>query len=103
MCTNIGSCGGNFTAPNKLLASPSYPDQYPEEADCLYIISQPTGTVILLIVLSLDIDCSEECVDYWDFLEVRDGPSEASPVLGRLSGSDIPVPIQSSQNQVWML
>ena len=43
-----GTCGGEFTDANGHLSSPSYPDNYPSNADCIYTFSQPTGSVILL-------------------------------------------------------
>ena len=97
----IGACGGSFTTPNGILTSPSYPDNYPKKADCIYTISQPNGTAIVLTFHSMDIRVSTlgYCPDY---LDIRDGSSVASPLIGRLCGTEIPAPIQSSQNQVWM-
>ena len=101
MTYRIGECGGSFTTPNGILTSPSYPDNYPDNADCVYTISQPSGTAIVLTVHSMDIyvNSSGYCGDY---LEIRDGSSAASPLLGKLCGSEIPAPFQSSKNQVWM-
>ena len=82
------------------MSSPSYPNYYPAHKDCIYTISQPTGTVILLNGLSMDIEYQESCT--MDFLEIRDGPSADSPLLNRLCGAEIPASIQSSQNQLWM-
>ena len=99
---NGGACEGNFTTPNGVLTSPSYPDNYPDNEDCIYTISQPTGTVILLNFLSMDSEnrpWSDTCYDY---LEVKDGASEVSPLLGKLCGSEIPAAIQSSENHLWM-
>ena len=98
-----GECGGLFTFPFGSVTSPSYPDNYPDNADCIYTISQPTGTVILLNFLSMDIE-----TDNWenscntDYLEIREGSSAASPLLAKLCGSEIPAPIQSSRSQLWM-
>ena len=95
LCKKAGACGGNFTDLIGFLYSPSYPGNYPDNSDCIYTILQPTGTVILLNFLSMNIKC-------YDYLEIRDGPSDVSPLLGELCGSEIPAPIQSSQNQLWM-
>ena len=102
LCKNAGACGGNFTDANGILYSPSYPDNYPDNSDCIYTISQPGGNVILLNFLSMDsMGFIGEC-EFDDYLEIRDGPSAHSPLLGKLCGSEIPAPIQSSQNQLWM-
>ena len=94
----VDECGGGsyYSTTGGIIDSPSYPENYPDNADCIYTIYQPTGTVILLKFLSMD---TEKCCDY---LEIRDGPSEYSTVLGKLYGNKIPDPIQSSQKQLWM-
>ena len=101
----LGSCGGNFSDEHGHLSSPSYPNYYPTNTDCIYTISQPRGTVILLNFFSMDIQWlghynGQYCHN--DYLEIRDGPSDDSPFLGKLCGSVIPAPIQSSQNQLRM-
>ena len=97
-----GSCGGKFTDANGHMSSPSYPNNYPPNTDCIYIISQPTGTVIQLQFLNIDIMVGDNN-DIGDHLEIRDGPSNDSDLLlNRLQGSEILAPIQSSQNQLWM-
>ena len=103
---NGGACGGSFTTPNGILTSPSYPDNYPNKANCNYTISQPNGTAILLNFMSMDIQRHEEDKNCFikDYLEIRDGPTKASSLWkDKLCGSDIPAPIQFSQNQLWMM
>ena len=106
---NSGACGGNFTTANGALTSPSYPSNYPDFADCIYTISQPTGTVIVLKFLSIDIgEYPRWClygrgnIPVGDYLEVKDGPSAGSPLLDYFCGKEIPAPIQSSQSNLWM-
>ena len=98
-----GSCGGSFTSVNGHMSSPSYPNNYQANEDCIYTVSESTGTVILLNFLSMDIHkySWDSSCDY-DYLEIRDGPSDDSPLLDKLCGSEIPAPIQSTQNQLWM-
>ena len=116
-------CGGYFTATNGNLTSPSYPDKYPNRADCFYTISSPSGTYIALNILSMDIefgDPDEYCYDIytdldyhqfggvtcWDYLEIRDGASEHSPLIDGYCGDvtviSLPMLIQSTRNNVWM-
>ena len=107
LCKNAGACGGNFTAPSGFIYSPSYPDNYPGNADCIYTISQPTGTIIRLNTISMNTQL-KECTQAWcdpceyDYLEIRDGTSYDSPLLDKQCGIEIFAPIQSSQNQLWM-
>ena len=110
---NYGTCGGSFETQNGILTSPSHPSNYQRRPrDCIYNISVPTvTTVIVLNFLRMDIPNttyegytgeirSGPCYDY---LEIRDGPTEDSPLLhSRLCGTEIPAPIISSQNQLLM-
>ena len=97
----FGECDGYFTIPNGTLTSPSYPNNYPDNADCVYTISQPNGTAIVLTFLNMDIGRGYHgnCDDY---LEIRDGTSADSSLLGKICGMVIPAPIRPTQNQVWM-
>ena len=99
-----GECGGTYTFPFGIITSPSYPNKYPENIDCIYTITQPNGIVIVLNFFYMDV------VDGWgdftncenDYLEIRDGPSANSPILAKLCGTDLPASIQSNQNELWM-
>ena len=39
---------------------------------------------------------------WYDYLEIRDGPSKDSPLLKKLCGIGLPASIQSSQNHLWI-
>ena len=94
-----GLCGGNFTAPNGVLTSPSYPDKYPKNSDCIYTITQPNGTLIEMNVLTF-------VVENWgneegDYLEIRDGTSYQSPLLKKIL-HEHPEPIRSTKSSLWL-
>ena len=101
LCKNVGACGGNFTAPDGFIFSPSYPGNYPRQT-CIYTITQPLGKAIILNFLSMDIDMTSRSCGRHDFLALRDGPSHNSPLLAKLCGSEMPALIHSSQNHFWM-
>ena len=89
-------CGGNFTNSSGLITSPSHPNSYPHNADCIYLISQPNGRYVNIFVEKADINCHADGPDY---LEMRDGQNEDSPLMIRFCGDDkIPALIQSTQN-----
>ena len=97
LCYASGKCGGSFSATNGHITSPSYPDKYPDESVCIYRISQPNGTVIKLNLRSMDIgDCRG------DYLEIRDGSSEGSQLVGKYCGTSVPESIQSTTSSLWM-
>ena len=89
-------CGGYYTASSGLLTSPLYPKPYPV-ADCLYVISQPSGSYINVTILNFDLNCD---VGGPDYLQLRDGHSLDSPLIGTFcgNGSAIPTLIQTTQN-----
>lgn len=98
LCKYSGKCGGNFNSTIGFLTSPSYPDEYPLNAECIYIISQPAKTFIQLTIRMFDLGmyiCTGS-------LEIRDGRSEDSQLIGTFCGSTFPGVIQLTQNQLWM-
>ena len=92
------SCGGNYFNQSGILTSPLYPNPYPA-ADCTYVILQPSGTYINISFLFFDIDCKESNIGT-NFLEIRDGESESSPVIGKLcgNGNDLPTFMATNHN-----
>ena len=89
-----GLCGGHFTTETGVLNSPSFTNEY--SRDCVYTISRPNGTFIKLNTVLMDIGGTE------DYLEIRDGNSEISPLIGKFSGKTIPKTIQTTRNMLWM-
>ena len=96
------ACGGNYSNDDEVLTSPFYPNQYPELSDCVYVISQPNGTYITISFLSVDINCDGLTLPTSDYIEMRDGNSEGSPLLARIcgNGSDVPNFMQTTQNHL---
>ena len=98
LCYGSGKCGGNFTSDSGLLTSPSFPNNYPLNQDCVFAISQPNNTRINLTVVMFDtISKCEE-----DYLEFRDGNSEQSNLMGKFCGKNMPSQMQSTQNHLWI-
>ena len=97
----LGACGGNFSTPHGLLTSPSYPTNYPDLANCTYVVTLPPERYIKLTIYKIDIHCPSPELDY---LEMRDGNSEDSPLMVRFcgNGTHIPAYLVTSQNSLWM-
>ena len=77
----------------------------------MYTITQPNGYVIVLNFIKMDLHDNSGSIkcNYYDYLEIRDGPSDDSPILAKLCSSkfwqdrmDAGASIQSSQNQLKM-
>ena len=98
--SSSATCGGSYGSLSGAIESPSYPNPYPDNADCIYTISLPTGTVIGLSTEVFNVEYVSDC--RYDSLEIRDGGSEYSPSLGKFCGTDLPSSIQSTQNHMWM-
>ena len=89
-------CGGNYSDASGNLYSPNYPNAYPELADCIYLISQPSGTFINITFDTIDIDCQGTTSD---FIEMRDGSSKDSQLMGRFCGESSSL-VMTTQNHL---
>ena len=88
-----------------VLTSPNYPDNYDNGIDgCVFIISRPNGTAINLRVDDFRLEGGEFCP--YDYVEIRDGSLDNSPLIGKFCGSNStnspPNDILSSQNHLWI-
>ena len=95
-----GQCGGVSKGRNGHLTSPNYPNLYPNNESCVYTISQPNDTYIKLKILLFNLTMDTTCND--DYLEIRDGITAESPLIGKFCGTDISTTIVSSQNNIWL-
>ena len=90
-----GSVCRDYSSSNGLLTTPYYPAPYPYDIDCIYTISQNNGTHIQFKFLKFDIYQN-------DYLEIRDGKTDESPLMGILYGYDVPTSIMSNQHNIWL-
>ncbi|KAM9307657.1 cubilin [Gastrophryne carolinensis] len=94
------SCGGNFTDTEGFLTSPSWPDAYTGNKECIYIITQKRGDQINLRFTHMNLQSSTGCS--LTVIEVKDGDTQMAPLIGRYCNSTIPAPITSSSNTLWL-
>ncbi|KAF6725110.1 Neuropilin-2 [Oryzias melastigma] len=93
-------CFRNFTNPSGTIESPGFPDKYPHNLECSYMVIAPPHMDITLTFLTFDLENDPlqvgegECK--YDWLDVWDGLPQASPLIGRYCGTKIPPEIQSS-------
>ena len=95
-----GECGGVSDSLNGTFTSPSYPNSYADSMNCVYTISQLSGMFMKLTIEEFEIEDSSDCS--WDSLEIRDGSSEDSQVIGKFCGSNIPTTLHTTQNNIWI-
>ena len=95
------TCGGTLTGSRGVLTSPNYPNNYANGINnCVFTISQPSGTRILLRVVDFRLEGgSSRCP--FDYVEIRNGNSERSPLIGKFCGSRRPPSvIRSTHNHL---
>uniref|UniRef100_A0AAQ5Z029 Neuropilin n=1 Tax=Amphiprion ocellaris TaxID=80972 RepID=A0AAQ5Z029_AMPOC len=93
-------CSRNFTSPTGLIESPGFPDKYPHNLECSFIIIVPPSMDVTLTFLTFDLENDPlpggegDCK--YDWLEVWDGLPGVGPLIGRYCGTRVPPEIQSS-------
>uniref|UniRef100_A0A8C2CAV8 Neuropilin n=1 Tax=Cyprinus carpio TaxID=7962 RepID=A0A8C2CAV8_CYPCA len=98
--TGAEHCFRNFSAPTGVIESPGFPDKYPHNLECSFIIISPPQTEVTLTFQTFDLENDPlllgegECK--YDWLDVWDGLPQVGPLIGRYCGTKIPPEIQSS-------
>lgn len=65
------------------IQSPNYPDVYPPQSDCEWLIDTQLGNTVNLYWEVFDLEGSGTSC-YYDFVRVYDGPNATYPLLGRV-------------------
>merc|ERR1711935_740928 len=93
---------GDVLAESGKIQSFNYPNDYPNNEDCIWKITVPSGyNVMLEFETPFDIENDGSCS--YDYLEIRDGGAATSPFLGeRLCGTTVPNTIKSTGNTMFV-
>uniref|UniRef100_A0A8C1HS32 Neuropilin n=1 Tax=Cyprinus carpio carpio TaxID=630221 RepID=A0A8C1HS32_CYPCA len=87
-------CSKNFTEPNGVIQTPGFPDKYPNNLECTFIIFAPKMAEIVLDFQSFDMEpdttAPAGAVCRFDYLEIWDGYPTVGPHIGRYCGSRQP-------------
>ncbi|XP_015441120.1 cubilin isoform X1 [Pteropus alecto] len=96
-----GACGGFLRTGEvpAFLFSPGWPESYGNRVDCTWLIQAPDSTVELNI-LSMDIEAQSTCK--YDQLVIRDGDNNVAQQLAVLCGRELPGPIRSTGEYMWI-
>uniref|UniRef100_A0A8D2ATK8 CUB domain containing protein 2 n=1 Tax=Sciurus vulgaris TaxID=55149 RepID=A0A8D2ATK8_SCIVU len=70
-------CGGVLTGLSGVLTSPEYPNNYPNNAECHWVIRATGPTTIKLVFVDFQVEGSKECT--YDYVAVLGGPG---PIQG---------------------
>ncbi|XP_023016013.2 cubilin [Leptinotarsa decemlineata] len=93
-------CGGSYFTSAGVIKSPRYPEEYPTNRECTWIIHVMPGQQIMLNVTEFDIESYSGC--RYDWLEIRNGGTSASPLIGKYCGTEIPKQIPSHANKLYL-
>uniref|UniRef100_H0UU51 Metalloendopeptidase n=1 Tax=Cavia porcellus TaxID=10141 RepID=H0UU51_CAVPO len=94
------TCGGDINKDAGQIQSPNYPDDYRPSKECVWRITVSDGFHVGLIFQAFEIERHDSCS--YDYLEIRDGPTEESALIGHFCGYEKPEDVKSSSNRLWM-
>uniref|UniRef100_A0A3B5LXI6 Uncharacterized protein n=1 Tax=Xiphophorus couchianus TaxID=32473 RepID=A0A3B5LXI6_9TELE len=90
-------CGGHLTAPTGVVLSPGWPSFYKDSLNCQWVIEAQKDHAV-----KIHFDKFQTEVNY-DTLEIRDGPSASSPLIGEYHGTQAPHFLISTSNFLFLL
>uniref|UniRef100_A0AC34G344 Uncharacterized protein n=1 Tax=Panagrolaimus sp. ES5 TaxID=591445 RepID=A0AC34G344_9BILA len=81
------------------LSSPNYPFNYDNNLDCYYHITVPDGYIVKLTVLDF---ATEGEYNYFDYVQIFDGPDDQAFSLHKLGGTKVPIGFVYESTQRYM-
>lgn len=93
-------CGGFFELGlhSGTIFSPLYPENYTPNLSCTWTILVDDEIQVAVSFNEFELENTAECSA--DYVIVRDGISENSEILGKYCGTDVPVYLLSSGNEL---
>uniref|UniRef100_A0A8C3I1H3 CUB and Sushi multiple domains 2 n=1 Tax=Chrysemys picta bellii TaxID=8478 RepID=A0A8C3I1H3_CHRPI len=91
-------CGGHLTSPSGMILSPGWPAFYKDSLNCVWVIEAQPGYPI-----KITFDRWFKTEVNYDTLEVRDGRSYSSPLIGVYDGTQVPQFLISTSNYLYLL
>ncbi|XP_029576448.1 inactive serine protease PAMR1 isoform X4 [Salmo trutta] len=76
-------------------------ESYPINAHCEWRVQVERGENVELRFSMLSLEPDHNC--HYDYVELRDGDSLSSPVIGRFCGNELPPPIRTSGSKLHVL
>ncbi|XP_078394854.1 uncharacterized protein LOC144678793 isoform X2 [Cetorhinus maximus] len=92
----LDSCGGVMRQTKGRFQTPHYPESYPSNMDCTWVIEASAGYLIRLDFISLFIEEHRTCK--YDYVVVYDGKGPGKVEMDRFCGSEVPPQLQGSSN-----
>ena len=93
------ACGGIFASESGRIASPNYPNAYPQNTECIWEIGGWPGNFITLQFESFSLESSENCNR--DYVEIHER-SEEGRLIGLFCGPNLPSNITTGIEKLWV-
>ncbi|XP_055699503.1 dorsal-ventral patterning protein tolloid isoform X2 [Phlebotomus papatasi] len=94
-------CGGELNLQSSgHLESPNYPLDYLSNKECIWKITVPEDYQVALKFQSFEVENHDTCM--YDFVEIRDGDSADSKLIGVFCGYKVPPDIRASGNKLFV-
>ncbi|KAM8930212.1 CUB domain-containing protein 2 [Pelodytes ibericus] len=90
-------CGGILSSLSGVITSPDYPDNYPNNAECRWLIQAATNSKVRLVFTDFQME-NEEC--NFDYVAIFDGPSQEEHQAHHYCGTTKPPDTISSSNEL---
>lgn len=97
---NNMKCGATFTDENGSFQTPGYPNQYPTNIECEWVITVPVTHSLTLTFNKFDMEESSKCK--YDHVEIRDGDKASSNLIGRYCGSSLPAKVYAQGTSLYI-
>uniref|UniRef100_A0A674HXW0 CUB domain-containing protein n=1 Tax=Terrapene triunguis TaxID=2587831 RepID=A0A674HXW0_9SAUR len=94
-------CGGVLTGLSGMITSPDYPENYPNNAECRWIIRAVPNSIIKLVFADFQMENNEGC--NFDYVAVYDGPTMGDMHLSHYCGNMKPPDIVSSTHELLLV
>ncbi|XP_048481076.1 cubilin-like [Plutella xylostella] len=96
-------CGGIYFRSHGYIYSPGWPQRYEPNRNCVWTITAPFGQQIRLNFsrFNLERPIRNSC-DLGDYLEIRNGVADNSPLVGSYCGDNAPKMITSTGNSIYL-
>ncbi|BFZ01255.1 hypothetical protein BsWGS_04294 [Bradybaena similaris] len=94
------TCGGDIVKDEGILTSPNYPDDYPSLKHCVWNITVTETFTVGLTFEMFDLESHRQCTR--DYVELRDGATKDSPILGTFCGSQMPKSVTTTGRHLYV-
>ncbi|CUR30049.1 CUB domain-containing protein [Caenorhabditis elegans] len=79
-----------------IITSPNFPYNYPDNISCAFLIKVSADRLISFQFVAFNTE------DGYDVVSVYDGANTSAPLIGHYSGKNMPAPITSTSNTLYL-